>query len=144
MKYKKLLKMRGIAVICDRPIGLPGNGNVAVETFGFIFPKSDLTKPENIRTYTKHYILVIAQLFKDKTIEFVGKLYFKKDGKKFYMNDDIWDEFDKKAEQSGMQFALLEIEDTDVPDEERYEEYLLTSRERWEDLKSREDVVWQH
>ena len=136
--------MREIAVIFDRPIVLPGNGNVEVETWGYIFPKSDLTKPENIRTYTKHYILVIAQLFKDKTIEFVGKLYFKKDGKKFYMNDDIWDEFDKKAEKSGVQFALFEIENTDVPNEERYEKYLLTSRERWENLKSREDVVWQH
>ena len=132
--------MREIAVIFDRPIVLPGNGN----TWGYIFPKSDLTKPENIRTYTKHYILVIAQLFKDKTIEFVGMLYFKKDGKKFYMNDDIWDEFDKKAEQSGMQFALLEIENTDVPNEERYEEYLLTSKEKWESLKGRDDVVWQH
>ena len=136
--------MREIAVIFDRPIVLPGNGNVEVETWGYIFPKSDLTKPENIRTYTKHYILVIAQLFKDKTIEFVGKLYFKKDGKKFYMDDDIWDEFDKKAEKSGVQFALFEIENTDVPNEERYEKYLLTSLERWEDLKSREDVVWQH
>lgn len=135
--------MKEIAVIFDRPIVLPGNGTVAVETFGFIFPQTDLTKTENIRTYTKHYIRVIAELFKYKTIEFVGKLYFKKDGKKFYMDDDIWDEYDKKAEQSGVQFALLEIEDTDVPDEERYEEYLLTSRERWEDLKSREDVVWE-
>lgn len=135
--------MKEIAVIFDRPVMLPGDDNVAVETFGFIFPQTDLTKPENIRTYTKHYILVIAELFKYKTIEFVGKEYFKKDGKKFYMDDDIWDEFDKKAEQSGVQFALLEIENTDVPDEERYEEYLLTSRERWEDLKSREDVVWE-
>jgi hypothetical protein len=135
--------MKEIAVIFDRPIVLPGNGNVAVETFGFIFPQSELTKPENIITYTKHYVMVIAQLFQDKTIEFFGKLYFKKDGKKFYMDDDIWDEFDKKAEQSGVQFALLEIENTDVPNEERYEEYLLTSRERWEDLKSREDVVWE-
>jgi hypothetical protein len=135
--------MKEIAVIFDQPVMLPGNGNVAVETFGFIFPQSDLTKPENIRTYTKHYILVIAELFKYKTIEFVGKQYFKKDGKEFYMDDDIWDEYDKKAEQTGVQFAFLEIENTDVPDEERYEEYLLTSRERWEDLKSREDVVWE-
>ena len=136
--------MREIAVIFDRPIVLPGNGNVEVETWGYIFPKSDLTKPENIITYTKHYVMVIAQLFQDKTIEFVGKLYYKKDGKKFYMDDDIWDEFDKKAEKSGVQFALFEIENTDVPNEERYEKYLLTSLERWEDLKSREDVVWQH
>ena len=135
--------MKEIAVIFDRPIVLPGNGNVAVETFGFIFPKSDLTKPENIRTYTKHYILVIAELFKYKPIEFVGKQYFKKDEKGFYMDDDIWDEYDKKAEQTGVQFAFLEIENTDVPNEERYEDYLLTSRERWEDLKSREDVVWE-
>lgn len=135
--------MKEIAVIFDQSVMLPGNGTVAVETFGFIFPQTDLTKPENIRTYTKHYILVIAQLFKDKTIEFVGKLYFKKDGKKFYMDDDIWDEYDKKAEQSGVQFALLEIENTDVPDEERYEEYLLTSKEKWEFLKGRDGVVWQ-
>ena len=135
--------MKAIAVIFDRPIVLPGNGNVEVETFGYIFPKSDLTKPENIRTYTKHYILVIAQLFKDKTIEFVGKLYYKKDGKKFYMDDDKWDEYDKKAEKSGVQFAILEIEDTDVPDEERYEDCLLTSRERWEQLKERDDVMWE-
>ena len=136
--------MKEIAVIFDRPVILPGDGLVAVETFGFIFPQSELTKPENIRTYTKHYVMVIAQLFKDKTIEFVGKLYYKKDGKKFYMDDDKWDEYDKKAEKSSVQFAILEIEDTDVPDEERYDDWLLTSRERWEDLKSREDVVWQH
>ena len=128
------MKMKEIVVIFNQPVMLPGNGNVAVETFGFIFPRTDLTKPENIRTYTKHYILVIAQLFKDKTIEFVGK--------KFYIDDDIWDEYDKKSEQSGVQFALLEIEDTDVPNEERYEDYLLTSRERWELLKERDDVVW--
>lgn len=134
--------MKEIAVIFDRPVILPGDGLVPVETFGYVFPKTDLTKPENIITYTKHYVMVIAQLFKDKTIEFVGKLYYKKDGKKFYMNDDKWDEYDKKAEKSGVQFAILEIEDTDVPDEERYEDCLLTSRERWEDLKSREDVVW--
>ncbi len=135
--------MKEIAVILGQPVMLPGNDNEAVETFGFIFPKTDLTKPENIRTYTKHYILVIAELFKYKTIEFVGKEYFKRGGKEFYMDDDIWDEYDKKAEKSGVQFALLEIEDTDVPDGERYEDYLLTSRERWEDLKSREDVVWE-
>ena len=135
--------MKGIAVIFDRPVILPGDGLVPVETFGYVFPKTDLTKPENIITYTKHYVMVIAQLFKDKTIEFVGKLYYKKDGKKFYMDDDKWDEYDKKAEKSGVQFALLEIEDTDVPDEERYEDCLLTSRERWEQLKERDDVMWE-
>lgn len=135
--------MKEIAVIFDRPVILPGDGLVPVETFGYVFPKTDLTKPENIITYTKHYVMVIAQLFKDKTIEFVGKLYYKKDGKKFYMNDDKWDEYDKKAEKSGVQFAILEIEDTDVPDEERYEDCLLTSRERWEQLKERDDVMWE-
>lgn len=136
--------MKEIAVLFDQSVMLPGNGDVAVETFGFIFPKSDLTKPENIRTYTKHYIFVIAELLKDKSVVFVGKLYFKKDRKEFYMDDDKWDEYDKKAEKSGVQFALIEIENTDVPNEERYEEYLLTSRERWEQLKERDDVVWQN
>lgn len=136
--------MKEIAVIFDQSVMLPGNGDVAVETFGFIFPKSDLTKPDNIRTYTKHYIFAIAELLKDKSVVFVGKLYFKKDRKEFYMDDDKWDEYDKKAEKSSVQFALIEIENTDVPNEERYEEYLLTSRERWEQLKERDDVVWQN
>ena len=135
--------MKTMVVIFDRPVILPGDGLVPVETFGYVFPKTDLTKPENIITYTKHYVMIITQLFKDKTIEFVGKLYYKKDGKKFYMDDDKWDEYDKKAEKSGVQFALLEIEDTDVPDEERYEDCLLTSRERWEQLKERDDVMWE-
>ena len=135
--------MKEIAVIFNQPVILPGNGNVEVETFGYIFPKTDLALPVNNRTYTKHYILVIAEIFKDISVEFVGKEYFKKDGKEFYMDDDIWDEYDKKAEKSGVQFALLEIENTDVTDEERYEDYLLTSREKWESLKGRDDVVWQ-
>lgn len=135
--------MKEIAVIFDRPVILPGNGMVAVETFGYIFPKTDLALPVNDRAYTKHYILVIAEIFKDKSVEFVGKEYFKKDGKEFYMDDDRWDEYDKKAEKSGVQFALLEIEDTEVSSEERYEDYFLTSRERWESLKGRDDVVWE-
>ena len=36
--------MKEIAVIFDQPIVLPGNGNVAVETFGFIFPPIRLDK----------------------------------------------------------------------------------------------------
>lgn len=136
--------MKEIAVIFDQSVILPGNGNESVETYGFIFPRTDLTKPDNIRTYTKHYIFAIAELLKDKSVVFVGKLYFKKDRKEFYMDDDKWDEYDKKAEKSGVQFALIEIENTDVPNEERYEEYLLTSRERWEQLKERDDVVWQN
>ena len=67
--------MKEIAVIFDRPVILPGDGLVPVETFGYVFPKTDLTKPENIITYTKHYVMLIAQLFKNKTIEYVGKLY---------------------------------------------------------------------
>ena len=136
--------MKEIAVIFDQSVILPGNGNESVETYGYIFPRTDLTKPDNIRTYTKHYIFAIAELLKDKSVVFVGKLYFKKDRKEFYMDDDKWDEYDKKAEKSGVQFALIEIENTDVPNEERYEEYLLTSRERWEQLKERDDVVWQN
>lgn len=136
--------MKEIAVIFDQSVILPGNGNESVETYGYIFPRTDLTKPDNIRTYTKHYIFAIVELLKDKSVVFVGKLYFKKDRKEFYMDDDKWDEYDKKAEKSGVQFALIEIENTDVPNEERYEEYLLTSRERWEQLKERDDVVWQN
>ena len=135
--------MKEIAVIFDRSVVLPGDGMVPLKSFGYIFPKTDLALPVNNRTYTKHYILVIAELFKDKTIEFVGKECFKKDGKVFYMDDDLWDVYDKMAEKTGVQFAILEIENTDVPREDRDDDYLLISEERWVALKGRDDVVWE-
>lgn len=135
--------MKEIVVVFDQSVILPCDGMIQVETFGYIFPKSDLTKPNNIRTYTKHYVFVMAELLKDKTIEFIGKQCFKKNGKVFYLDDDIWEEYDKMANKSGVQFAILEIEDTEVSSEERYEDFLLTSNERWERLKDRDDVVWQ-
>lgn len=135
--------MKEIAVIFDLPVILPGEGMVPLKSFGYIFPKIDLTKPNNIRAYTKHYILVIAELFKDKTIEFVGKESFKKNGKVFYMDDSIWDEYEKMSEKLDVQFAILEIENTDVPKEDRDDDYLLISEEKWVALKSRDDVVWE-
>ena len=56
----------------------------------------------------------------------------------------IWDKYDKEAEKIGVQFAVFEVEDTEVPKEDRYEEYLITSEKRWEQLKDRKDIVWQN
>ena len=135
--------MKTMVVIFDRPVILPGDGLVPVETFGYVFPKTDLATPVNDRAYIKYYVLVLAELFKDKTIEFIGKQYYKKDGKVFFEDDEIWEQYKKQAEQVGIQFAILEIEDTEVSPEEMYEDYLLTSKERWEQLKERDDVEWQ-
>lgn len=136
--------MKEIVVVFDQSVILPCDGMIPVETFGYIFPKSDLTKPNNIRAYTKHYVFVMAELLKEKTIEFIGNECFKKDGKVFCMDDSIWDKYDKEAEKIGVQFAVFEVEDTEVPKEDRYEEYLITSEKRWEQLKDRKDIVWQN
>ena len=62
----------------------------------------------------------------------------------FHMDDCIWDEYDKMANKSRVQFAIFEIDDTEVPKEDRYEDYLITSEKRWGQLKDREGIVWQN
>lgn len=141
--------MKEIAVIFDRPVILPGEDMVPLKSFGYIHSKSDLEKNENNRVYitdqeyVKNYLLVIAELFKDKSVEFVEKRYFKKKGKVFFEGDCIWKKYEKKAKKVSVQFAILEIEDIDVPNEDRDDDYLLISEERWVTLKGRDDVVWE-
>lgn len=141
--------MKEIAVIFDRPVILPGEDMVPLKSFGYIHSKSDLEKNENNRVYitdqeyVKNYLLVIAELFRDKYVEFVEKRYFKKKGKVFFEGDRIWKKYEKKAKKVSVQFAILEIENTDVPNEDRDDDYLLISKERWDSLKSRDDVVWE-
>lgn len=87
--------------------------------------------------------MVIAELFKDKTIEFSDKnnVCFKKNGKVFCWDDNIWDDYDRMAEKSGLQYAVFDDE-IEITEDDRYD-ILLTSEEKWERLKERKDIVWQ-
>ena len=121
---------------------MPDDEFKPMDIYGYCLDRTQYTIPEKIRTYTKHYIMVISELFKDNKVEFDGKQCFKKDGKVFYANDDIWDEYERKAEKEGVQFAVFD-EDIEISDEYKFEDFFLVSKERWEELKGKKDIVWQ-
>ena len=135
--------MSQIIVLFDRPLVLPGDEFEEITAYGLCFKKSKYTSLKNIRTYLKHYVMVVAELFKDKTIEFSEKnnVCFKKNGKVFCWDDNIWDDYDRMAEKSGVQYAVFEDE-IEITEDDRYD-ILLTSEEKWERLKERKDIVWQ-
>ena len=135
--------MSQIIVVFDRPLVLPGDEFEEITAYGLCFEKSRFTSVKNIRTYLKHYVMVIAELFGDKTIEFSSKnnVCFKKNGKVFFMDDDIWEDYDRMAEKSGLQFSVFDDE-IEITDDDRYD-ILFTSEEKWKHLKERKEIVWQ-
>ena len=150
--------MNQIIVIFDRPLVLPGDDFEEITSYGLCFKKSEYTSLKNIRTYLKHYVMVIAEIFKDKTIEFSDKnnICFKKNGKVFCWDDDIWDDYDRMAEKSELQFAVfddddvmkkcesvIKYDDIVISDDDKYY-ILLTSEEKWEKLRERKDIEWQN
>ena len=149
--------MRQIIVIFDKPLVLPGDEFEEITAYGLCFEKSKYTSLKNIRTYLKHYIMVVAELFKDKSIEFSDKsnVCFKKNGKVFGWDDDIWEQYDRMAEKSGLQFAVfdndivmkdcecvIKYDDIVITDDDKYD-ILLTSEEKWKHLMERKDIIWQ-
>ena len=149
--------MNQIIVIFDRPLVLPGDKFEEITSYGLCFKKSRFTSLKNIKTYLKHYVMVIAELFKDKTVEFIDKnnIRFMKNGKVFGWDDEKWERYDRMAEKSGLQFAVfdndivmkdcddvMKYDDIVITDDDRYD-ILLTSEEKWKHLKERKDIVWQ-
>ena len=133
--------MKKIVVLFNKPVKLPGEEMEQIISYGLCLNKSGYTSVQNIRSYISSYILVIAQIYKDKTIEFLGNETFKKEGKIFSLDGDVWEKYYNKAQKTKLQFAIVEVDDTEVPNEDTYD-ILLTAKEKWKQLKGREDIVW--
>lgn len=134
--------MKQVIVIFSKPIVLPGDEMERITSYGLCLTKSDFTTVQNIRSYIRYFLLVIAQIYKDKTIEFLGKESFKKDGQVFCIGDDVWDEYVTKVERTKLPLAVFDDDNIEISDVDKYD-ILLTAKEKWEDLKGRRDIVWQ-
>ncbi len=133
--------MKKIVALFNKPVKLPGEDMEQVICYGLCLNKTGFASEQNIKSYIRYYILVIAQIYKDKTIEFIGNDIFKKDGQIFSIDGDVWEKYYNKSQKTKLRIAIVEVDDTEVPNEDIYD-ILLTAKEKWIQLKGREDIVW--
>lgn len=133
--------MKNLTVIFDRPVILPGDTLERITSYGMFLPKSKKATFLNIGTYITYYVKVVERIFKDGKVEICNGETYKKDGLYFTIDDDEWDKYAIKAEKAKMQFAVIEDDNIEINDEDRYD-ILLTNKKKWEVLKARKDVIW--
>lgn len=132
--------MKQFVVIFSKPIVLPGSKMERVKTYGMLFNKTEKATIENVTNYIRNYVFVIAELYRDG-VEHIGDWTYKKDGKVFNVNESDWWGYVEKAKRKKIQFELVDDDNVVIKDEDFYDNYLLTSRERWEQLKAMPIVV---
>lgn len=129
-------------MILDQPVVLPGDKMEKITTYGLYLPKSHRTTLENIEAYLKYYIKVLDLVFGDEKVEVCNRDFFRRNGQSFAINDDMWDKYAAKAEKARMMFAVFDDAAVEITDDDRFD-MLLTNKEKWEQLKTRKDVVWR-
>ena len=130
-----------LIVIFSTPVVLPGDKMEGLTTYELYLPKSQRTTFENIKAYITYYVKVLNLIFNDEKAEVCNSNFFRRDGLSFAINDDVWDKYAIRAEKERMKFAILDDENVEIKDEDRYD-MLLTNKEKWEQLKARKDIVW--
>ena len=133
--------MKQFVVIFNKPIVLPGDNLEKIRTYGIFFDKSEIATFDRISNYIRNYILAVAELFKEG-IEYIEERSFQRNGEVFYVNGPMWQEYIKKAEKKKIRFAVLDDEDIMNMEEYLNENYLLTDKDKWKQLKGMSKVVW--
>lgn len=133
--------MKHFVAIFSKPIILPGDNLEKIRTYGIFFDKSEIATFDRISNYIRNYILAVAELFKEG-IEYIDERSFQRNGEVFYVNGPMWQEYIKKAEKKKIRFAVLDDEDIMNMEEYLNENYLLTDKDKWKQLKGMSKVVW--
>jgi len=133
--------MQQIIVIFSKPIFLPDDNMKKLKTYGLVFEKTERATFERITNYIHDYILPVAEVFKEG-IEYIEDYSYKKNGQTFYVYGSLWHEYISKAEKKKIRFAVIEDDGAEFKDDELYDRYLITNKEKWEMLKVTKDVVW--
>lgn len=132
--------MKQFVVFFSKPIVLPGNKMERVKTYGMLFNKTEKATIENVENYIRNYVFAIAELYRDG-VKNIGDWTYKKDGKVFNVNDSDWWDYVEKAKKKKIQFELVDADNVEINKEDYYDDFLLTSKERWEQLKAMPIVV---
>ena len=133
--------MKQFVVIFSKPVVLPGDNLEKIKTYGILFNKSEISTFDRIEKYLRNYIFPIAEVFKDEA-ELISDWSYKKNGEVFYVNGPTWDEYVKKAEKKKIRFEFFGDDILEIKEEDYVDGYLLINKDKWNELKSMEDIVW--
>ncbi len=133
--------MAQITVIFNKAIILPDDEMKRLKTYGLVFEKTERAIFERITEYIMEYILAVAELYKEG-IEHIDEWSYKKDGKVFYVDSPTWGEYVKKAKKAKVRFAIIDDDNIEITGDGLYDNYLLTNKKRWTELKAMKDIVW--
>ena len=133
--------MKHFVVIFSKPVILPGDNLKKIKTYGVLFEKTEIATFDRMSSYIKNYILAVVAIFKDGVEQF-DEWGYKKNGKVFYVNDSNWWQYVERAEKAKVRFAFLDDDSIEIKTEDFNEDYLLTSKERWTELKASKEIVW--
>ncbi|MCR4965356.1 MAG: hypothetical protein K6A41_06830 [Bacteroidales bacterium] len=132
--------MKNRIVIFNQPIEMPGDNMEKIKTFGLLLPKVECETPETISRFIREYIFVIAVIFKHNAT-FLNGRNFLENGAKFVIYDKKWKQYAKMVKETNVQFAFfdgkVQIQDDD------HVKLLLTSKDKWEEMKGMNDISWQ-
>lgn len=133
--------MKHFVVIFNKPVILPDDKLKKIKTYGVLFEKTDIASFDRMSNYIRNYILAVVEIFKDGVEQF-DEWGYKKNGKVFYVNDSNWWQYVERAEKAKVRFAILDDDSIEIKTEDFNEDYLLTSKERWTELKATKEIVW--
>lgn len=133
--------MKQFVVIFSKPVVLPGDNLEKIKTYGILFQKSEISTFDLIEKYLRNYIFPIAEVFKDDA-ELISDWSYKKNGEVFYVNGPTWNEYVKKAEKKKIRFEFFGDDILEIKEEDYVDGYLLINKDKWNELKSMDDIVW--
>ena len=133
--------MKQFVVIFSKPVVLPGDNLEKIRTYGILFQKSEISTFDLIEKYLRNYIFPIAEVFKDEA-ELISDWSYRKNGEVFYVNGPTWNEYVKKAEKKKIRFEFFGDDILEIKEEDYVDGYLLINKDKWNELKSMEDIVW--
>lgn len=133
--------MKQFVVIFSKPVVLPGDNLEKIKTYGILFQKSEISTFDLIEKYLRNYIFPIAEVFRDDA-ELISDWSYKKNGDVFYVNGPTWNEYVKKAEKKKIRFEFFGDDILEIKEEDYVDGYLLINKDKWNELKSMEDIVW--
>lgn len=128
-------------VLFNTPIIIPVDKTSKVKTYGLVISLDSWMRARSaLKTDYIRYVLVIAELYKDGFTSYKGE-EFKKEGVKLYYKDNLWDEYEKRVNDSDIEYAI--VEEVVKMNENDYCEEFLTSKEMWNELIREGGLKWQ-
>lgn len=111
-------------VLFENPIEYPGKKEMAV-AYGYIFDDAPYSTKHNIQGYIK-YLMAWSEVYKDEDVA--------RDENDILVDKDIVNAYEEKIDDAQISFAILNVDEADIRDED-LTEWFLTNEEKWDELR---------